>query len=378
MTHDTKETISMMVLTRVGYFNLAGVRELYDRAGSATTLMDHRLDVREVVPDASDKLVERLRDCDDHIRRAEEELEWTQRHGVSVLCLGDDCYPYRLAQCQDAPLVLYYKGTANLNQMRVVSIVGTRRCTVYGQDLVRRFMADFRSHCGNKLLVVSGLAYGVDIMAHRSALEQGFETVGVLAHGLDELYPPRHRDTARQMVGQGGLLTEYMTRTNADKVNFVRRNRIVAGMCDATILVESASHGGGLITCGIAQSYDREVFAFPGSVGLQYSEGCNNLIRKNGATLITSAMDFAESMGWQDNSLLERAQRQGIERSLFPDLTPDQQRIVDVLRKTNDVQLNILSNMTGLPVGKVSSEMFELELKGVARSLAGAVCHLIG
>ena len=200
----------------------------------------------------------------------------------------------------------------------------------------------------------------------------------MLAHGLDDLYPPRHRDTARQMVGQGGLLTEYMTRTNADKVNFVRRNRIVAGMCDATILVESASHGGGLITCGIAQSYDREVFAFPGSVGLQYSEGCNNLIRKNGATLITSAMDFAESMGWQDNSLLERAQRQGIERSLFPDLTPDQQRIVDVLRKTNDVQLNILSNMTGLPVGKVSSEMFELELKGVARSLAGAVCHLIG
>ncbi|MGI6222688.1 MAG: DNA-processing protein DprA [Prevotella sp.] len=378
MATDTKETIAMMVLSRVGYFNLAGIRELYDRAGSAVALMEHRKDVREVVPDASDKLVERMRDSEDHLHRAEEEWEWTQQHDVRVLCLGDDDYPQRLSHCQDAPLVLYYKGTANLNQMRVVNLVGTRRCTLYGQDLVRHFMADYRAHCGSRLLVVSGLAYGVDITAHRCALEQGFETVGVLAHGLDDLYPPRHRDTAKQMLSQGGLLTEYMTRTNADKMNFVRRNRIVAGMCDATILVESAEHGGGLITCGIAQSYGREVFAFPGNVGAEYSAGCNNLIRRNGAMLITSAMDLAEAMGWQDDNRLERAQKQGIERSIFPDLTPDQQRIVDVLQKTNDVQVNMLSHMTGLPVGKLASEMFELELKGVARSLPGAVCHLIG
>ena len=367
----------MMALTRVGYYNLTGILDFYKHAGSATAIIDHRKDVREVIPDASPKLVERIRDCEAHIHRAEEEYVWTQQHGVRILRWGDDEYPQRLAECADAPLILYYKGTADLNQIRVINIVGTRHCTIYGQDIVRHFIDGLREICGNRMLVVSGLAYGVDIAAHRNALEKGFETVGVLAHGLDDLYPPRHRETAKRMLTQGGLLTEYMTRTNADKMNFVRRNRIVAGMCDATVLVESAAHGGGLITCGIAQEYGREVFAFPGNINQEYSEGCNNLIRKNGATLITSAKDFAESMGWLDDRRLERAQKEGIERQMFPDLSPDQQRIVETLQKTNDLQVNMLSNMTGLSVGKVAAEMFELEMKGVARSLPGSVCHLL-
>lgn len=377
MDSSTKETIAMMALTRVGYYNLTGILDFYKHAGSATAIIDHRNDVREVIPDASPKLVERIRDCEAHIHRAEEEYEWTQQHGVRILRWGDDAYPQRLAECADAPLILYYKGTADLNQIRVINIVGTRHCTIYGQDIVRHFIDGLREICGNRMLVVSGLAYGVDIAAHRNALEKGFETVGVLAHGLDDLYPPRHRETAKRMLTQGGLLTEYMTRTNADKMNFVRRNRIVAGMCDATVLVESAAHGGGLITCGIAQEYGREVFAFPGNINQEYSEGCNNLIRKNGATLITSAKDFAESMGWLDDRRLERAQKEGIERQIFPDLSPDQQRIVETLQKTNDLQVNMLSNMTGLSVGKVAAEMFELEMKGVARSLPGSVCHLL-
>ena len=377
MESSTKETIAMMALTRVGYYNLTGILDFYKHAGSATAIIDHRNDVREVIPDASPKLVERIRDCEAHIHRAEEEYEWTQQHGVRILRWGDDAYPQRLAECADAPLILYYKGTADLNQIRVINIVGTRHCTIYGQDIVRHFIDGLREICGNRMLVVSGLAYGVDIAAHRNALEKGFETVGVLAHGLDDLYPPRHRETAKRMLTQGGLLTEYMTRTNADKMNFVRRNRIVAGMCDATVLVESAAHGGGLITCGIAQEYGREVFAFPGNINQEYSEGCNNLIRKNGATLITSAKDFAESMGWLDDRRLERAQKEGIERQMFPDLSPDQQRIVETLQKTNDLQVNMLSNMTGLSVGKVAAEMFELEMKGVARSLPGSVCHLL-
>ena len=377
MDSSTKETIAMMALTRVGYYNLTGILDFYKHAGSATAIIDHRKDVREVIPDASPKLVERIRDCEAHIHRAEEEYEWTQQHGVRILRWGDDAYPQRLAECADAPLILYYKGTADLNQIRVINIVGTRHCTIYGQDIVRHFIDGLREICGNRMLVVSGLAYGVDIAAHRNALEKGFETVGVLAHGLDDLYPPRHRETAKRMLTQGGLLTEYMTHTNADKMNFVRRNRIVAGMCDATVLVESAAHGGGLITCGIAQEYGREVFAFPGNINQEYSEGCNNLIRKNGATLITSAKDFAESMGWLDDRRLERAQKEGIERQMFPDLSPDQQRIVETLQKTNDLQVNMLSNMTGLSVGKVAAEMFELEMKGVARSLPGSVCHLL-
>ena len=377
MESSTKETIAMMALTRVGYYNLTGILDFYKHAGSATAIIDHRKDVREVIPDATPKLVERIRDCEAHIHRAEEEYEWIQQHVVRILRWGDDAYPKRLAECADAPLILYYKGSADLNQIRVINIVGTRHCTIYGQDIVRHFIDGLREICGNRMLVVSGLAYGVDIAAHRNALEKGFETVGVLAHGLDDLYPPRHRETAKRMLTQGGLLTEYMTHTNADKMNFVRRNRIVAGMCDATVLVESAAHGGGLITCGIAQEYGREVFAFPGNINQEYSEGCNNLIRKNGATLITSAKDFAESMGWLDDRRLERAQKEGIERQMFPDLSPDQQRIVETLQKTNDLQVNMLSNMTGLSVGKVAAEMFELEMKGVARSLPGSVCHLL-
>ena len=168
--------------------------------------------------------------------------------------MNDDRYPQRLKDCDDAPLILFYKGNANLNQQRVINIVGTRHCTPYGEDLIRRFITDLKQLSPN-VLIMSGLAYGVDIVAHRQALASGYETIGVLAHGLDDLYPRQHRETAARMIEQGGLLTEFLTRTNADKINFVRRNRIVAGMSDACILIESAAHGGGLITCDISQSY---------------------------------------------------------------------------------------------------------------------------
>ncbi len=225
--------------------------------------------------------------------------------------------------------------------------------------------------------MVSGLAYGVDIHAHRNALDCGYETVGVLAHGLDQLYPPRHRDTAKAMLSQGGLLTEFMTMTNADKPNFVRRNRIVAGMADATVLVESASKGGGLITTGIARSYNRDVFAFPGPVGAPYSAGCNNLIRDNGAALITCAEDFVKAMGWDDDVQLQKAKADGIERTLFPELDAEEQAIVTLLGKTNDLQANIISVKTSLPIHRITALMFQLEMKGVVRPMAGGVYHLL-
>ena len=203
------------------------------------------------------------------------------------------------------------------------------------------------------------------------------ETIGVLAHGLDTIYPSGHRDTAAKMVKQGGLLTEFPINTNADKVNFVRRNRIVAGMSDACIIVESAEKGGGLITTGIANSYGRDVFAFPGNIGLPYSVGCNNLIRDNKAQLITSAQDFVNAMGWENDAKLREAKKQGIERQLFPDLSADEQHIVDILTTTNDLQINLLSAKSGFAIGKVSSLMFTLEMKGMVKSMAGGVCHLI-
>lgn len=371
-----QEIISAIALTRISYFSLAELLELFRRVGSAEEIVAHSQHIRDLLPDASDRLTQAFTDIGEALRYAESELRTAESMGVRPLVMGDDDYPSRLLECPDAPLVLYYQGSASLNQKRVVSIVGTRRCTPYGQDLVRRFMSELRSLCP-QVLVVSGLAYGIDICAHREALAQGYDTVGVVAHGLDDLYPPSHRPTADQMLKQGGLLTEFPTCTRPDRLNFVRRNRIVAGLSDATLLVESAIRGGGLITTRIANDYGRDVFAFPGAVGAPYSEGCNDLIRRQGAGLIMSAKHFVEAMGWQNDAQLSEAQAQGIERQLFPELTADEQRVVAVLQRKNDLQINILSVQSGIAVGPLTALLFSLEMKGVVRTMAGGTYHLL-
>ena len=371
-----EEIFYAMALTRLTNFNFQQALELYKAAGSAQKLYEHRQDVGDMVEGCTPRLIDALKDWDDAMKRADFELKFMQEHGIRAISLMDDDYPRRLMECPDAPIVLYYKGNADLNQMKIISIVGTRHMTSYGQDMIRKFCRDLRSLCP-QVLIVSGLAYGVDINAHRQALENGFPTVAVLAHGLDQIYPYHHRDTAIKMLKQGGLLTEFMSQTNADKANFVRRNRIVAGCSDATIVIESAAKGGSLITAEIAQSYDRAVFAFPGNVGQPYSEGCNNLIRDNGAGLISSAEDFVKAMGWYDDSIRQQALADGIERELFPDLSPEEEQIVSLLRNTNDLQLNILSVKTGMPINKITAQLFQLEMKGVVKSLAGGMYHLL-
>ncbi len=373
---DQQEILNTIILTRLNYFSLAGMLELYRKVGSATTILENKNHIKDILPDASPKLVEALANTDEARKRAEVEMEYDQRYGIEPLCMNDDRYPQRLKECDDAPLVLFYKGNANLNQQRVINIVGTRRCTPYGEDLIRRFITDLKQ-LSPRVLIVSGLAYGVDINAHRQALANGYETVAVLAHGLDNLYPSHHRETALRMTEQGGLLTEFLTQTNADKINFVRRNRIVAGMSDACILVESAAKGGGLITTDISQAYGRDVFAFPGRIGDPCSEGCNNLIRKNGAGLITSAEDFVNDMRWQDDTTLMRAKQQGIERSLFPTLSAEEQTVVNVLSRNNDLQINVLSVQTNIAIGKLTALLFQLEMKGVVKTLAGGMYHLL-
>ena len=365
-----------IALTRIGHFSLASALYLYRTLGSGEEIYLHRNDIQDILPECSPRLLANLKDWSEPLKRAEVELEFCRDHNIRVLCLGDDNYPKRLEDCADAPVVLYYKGNANLNQSRVINIIGTRHCTMYGADFIRKFLRDLKALCP-EVLVVSGLAYGVDINAHQQALAVGYDTVGVVAHGLDYLYPAAHKDVAREMVNHGGLLTEFMTCTNADKGNFVRRNRIVAGMSDACILVESAAHGGGIITAGISFDYGREVFALPGRVGDHFSEGCNNAIRENKAILLTSADDFVKTMGWEDDALRIEAQKKGIERQLFPDLSPEQQRIVDVLTKSNDLQLNQLSVKTGIPIGDITSILFQMEMMGVVKPMAGGNYHLL-
>ena len=370
MTSDEK--YYSIALTRMVGFNQQMALQLYQTLGSSKAVYDHHNDIGDVMPDSTPRLREAMKNWDNALHRAAAEMEFVTKNSICVLTIGDADYPQRLCECPDAPLLLYYKGSAELNQQYILNIVGTRHCTTYGQDLIRRFIADLRTLCP-QVLVVSGLAYGIDVCAHRNALQQGFETVGVLAHGLDQIYPYAHRDTAAQMLKQGGLLTEYMSQTEALPNNFRQRNRIVAGISDGTILVESAIKGGGLITCRIAQEYGRDVFAFPGAVGMPYSEGCNKMIRNNTAALITSAADFLENMGWQTVQQKEET----IERQLFPDLTPDEQHVVSLLQQTNDLQLNIISVKTNIPIGQLTALLFSLEMKGVVKPLAGGTYHLM-
>lgn len=373
---ETEEILNAMTLARTDYFNLTGLRDLMAVAGSATRIMEAKDDIRLLLPEASPRLIAAFKKADEHRRKAEDELQWCLDNDILPLVMNSELYPQRLAECPDAPVVLYYMGNADLNRQRIISIIGTRHCTAYGQDLIKNFTRDLRAACP-ETIIVSGLAYGVDICAHRCALENGMDTIGVLAHGLDNIYPQLHRETATKMIKQGGLLTEFTSGTRAEKMNFVRRNRIVAGMSDATILIESAEKGGGLITTSIANSYGREVFAFPGNVGATYSAGCNNLIKTNKAMLITSAEDFVKAMGWENDAVLAKARKQGIERQLFPDMSPDEQRIVEILETTNDLQINMLAAKSGIAIGTLSSLLFTLEMKGVTKNLAGGVCHLI-
>ncbi|WP_337386242.1 DNA-processing protein DprA [Prevotella sp.] len=373
----TQETLYAMALTRINHFNLTTSLQLYRTLGSATAIMEHRHDIKAVLPCATPRLVEALKDISEPMRRAEEELAFDEAHNIVPLLMNDDSYPERLRRCEDAPLVLYYRGTSNLNNRHIISVVGTRHCTIYGQDIIRQFCADLKRMCPD-IIIISGLAYGVDINTHRAALKNGMETVGILAHGLDYLYPTAHRETATEMLNQGGLATEFMTGTNADKMNFVRRNRIIAGLADATIVVESAEKGGSLITANLAQDYARDVFAFPGNINLPYSKGTNKLIRENKAALITSADDFIYSMGWDNDTQLIKAKANGIERQLFPELNENEKKIVAVLQKNNDLQMNTICTQTGLPIPATSAALFNMEMLGVVKLMAGGMYHLLG
>lgn len=337
-----QETLYAIALAQLCRYSPTTALQLYKEGGSATTLMEHRHNIKTLFPNANTRLIETFRQADQALRQAEKELKYNIEHNIKTLLINDEDYPARLRECTDAPLVIFYKGTATLNPTHAIAIVGTRRCTTYGQDITRRFIKDLQNHCPG-ILIVSGLAYGIDICAHREALAEKNETIGVLAHGLDQLYPAHHKQTAQEMTKQGGLLTEFMTETQAEKMHFVQRNRIVAGMCDACIVVESGERGGSLITADIARSYDRDVFAFPGRVGDKTSAGCNRLIRDNVAALIQNADDLIKAMRWENINLLKQAKQTGIQPQLFPELTPDEQKIIKTLNEKNDQQMNTLA-----------------------------------
>jgi DNA processing protein len=302
--------------------------------------------------------------------RAEEELAFIGKHGIQPLFFLDREYPARLKQCHDAPMMLYYKGTANLNAIRIVALVGTRRATEYGRDMCNRIVEGLKDA---DVLIVSGLAYGIDTWSHKAALDSGMDTVGVLGHGLDRIYPYANRSLAEKMLSSGGLLCEYMSHTLPDRENFPMRNRIIAGMSDAVVVVEAGERGGALITADIANSYNRDVFAVPGRVGDPHSEGWNKLIKINKAALIQSAEDIIYLLNW-DKSAPEKKM---VQSSLFHEYSPEEMRVIEVLTEKGDMDIDALASATQMMPSRAASVLLNLEFGGVLRCLPGKVYHLL-
>lgn len=304
------------------------------------------------------------------LERAEQEIEFMNKNNVRCLFYLDEDYPKRLRACNDAPIILYTKGNIRLNENRVISMVGTRNATSYGKELCNTFIKAL-SERPYSALVISGLAYGIDVTVHKSCLKYGIPTVGVVAHGLDHLYPALHKSIAQKMMENGGLVTDFMNKTKIERQNFLQRNRIIAGMADVSIIVESAQKGGALVTADIASSYNRDVCAFPGKINDNYSRGCNQLIKNNSACLIETLEDLENQMGWETQLEIPSV----IQKQLFVELTNEEQKIIDCLRE-GEKMIDIICHSCQMPTGQVSSILLSLEFKGLIVSHPGKMYKL--
>lgn len=299
------------------------------------------------------------------MQKAEAELKFIEKNNIKVSPFYSSDYPFRLKQCHDAPVLLYSKGPASPGVRRVISIVGTRHATDYGKQLTYHLVRDLQPY---GVTVVSGLAYGIDAAAHKACLEFDIPTIGIVAHGLDRVYPYEHRNLAAQMTEQGALFTEFPSGVRPDRENFPKRNRIVAGLADVTVVIEAAVNGGALITADLAVSYDRDVFAFPGRVNDLYSVGCNELIRANKAALATSAADIVNAMNWEDNT----THKQAVQAQLFmPELTRDEEKIMGMLRSVEAASMDELSITLQIPQSRLAMGLLSLEMNGLIFAMPG-------
>ncbi len=366
MKSDLQYKIALALLPGIG-----GVlaRNLVAYVGSVEEIFTSSSKALCKIPGIGENTVRRIKNSE-VMSLAEREIEFIQKNNIGAAFYTDENYPRRLKNCIDSPILVFTKGSMNLNEERVVSIVGTRNATEYGRKVIDDLVAAFALR-NYRILIVSGLAYGIDVHAHRAALKNGIQTVGVVAHGLDRLYPSLHRETAKAMVENGGLVSDFPSGTKIDPQNFLKRNRIIAGLADATIVVESAEKGGALVTADIAASYNRDVFAFPGRAGDTYSRGCNQLIRRNGAALIENIDDLEYLMGWEP-----APKKKEVQTTLFVELKPEEQKVVDMLRGGNELFIDQIAAEFDLPVSRVSAMMLGLEFKNVIQALPGKMYRL--
>ncbi len=362
-----------MLLYQIGLTLLPGVgdvlgKKLVAYCGGVEAVFKQKKAALEKIPGIGDKLISSIL-TQNVLHRAEEEIAFIEKHNITPLFYLDKNFPELLKHCVDSPVLLYFKGNGSLNVPKIVSIVGTRKATDYGKAIVEKLIRDLKDY---NVLIVSGLAYGIDTCAHRGAMDNGLNTIAVLGHGLDRIYPYANRNLAAKLLEHGGLLTEFMSLTLPDRENFPQRNRIIAGIADATVVVEAARSGGALITAAIANSYSRDVFAIPGRVGDTWSEGCNMLIKDNRAALIQSGEDLALMMGWENNT----HNKPPVQRELFTELTEDEEKLVSTLRINGDMGIDEITLKSDMPASKVAAMLLNLEFSGIIRALPGKMYRL--
>ncbi len=346
-------------------------KRLIAYCGSAEAVLREKKAALQKIPGIGTMLAQEIAQ-QQLLQQAEEECRFLEKNNFQALCYTDSAYPQRLVQCEDGPIVLFVKGAIDFNQSKFLSIVGTRHATPYGLEWCENIVAQLAER-GHAPVIVSGLAYGIDVCAHKAALQNNLPTVAVMATGLDKIYPALHRPTATKIIEQNGaLVTDFLSGTNPDRPNFLRRNRIIAGLSDATLVVESGAKGGAMVTAELATSYNRDVLALPGRISDTFSKGCNALIRINKAALVESAADIEYALGWEQQTGVKQQQL-----PLFTALTPDEQSIVDLLKQAPET-IDVLCNATQIPMQRLSVLLFSMEMNGIVRTLPGKRYELKG
>ncbi len=305
-----------------------------------------------------------------YLKAAEAELKFIEANGISCLYFNDEDYPEKLKHCIDAPILLFQVGNINLKQQRIISIVGTRKITTYGKAFCEKLVAQLAPF---NPVIVSGFAYGTDITAQKMAIKHKLQTIGCLAHGLNQIYPRSHKKYMAQVEAYGGFLTDFWSTDDFDRNNFLKRNRIIAGISEATIVIESAEKGGSLVTADIANSYNRDVFAVPGRISDSQSMGCNNLIKYQHAHVLTNPMDVPYILNWE----LESDASKTIQKQLFVTLNAEEQQIYNYLKMIDKQLLDLIALECQMPIFKVASLLLNMELKGVVRPLPGKLFQLV-
>ncbi|WP_461533269.1 DNA-processing protein DprA [Sinomicrobium sp.] len=352
-------------------------KKLISRCGGARAIFEEKPRNLLGINGVGMRIVESIR-RKENLKAAEREMKFLEDQDIGYSYFEQDDYPERLKHCVDSPILLFRSGNADLNHKRVISIVGTRNITSYGKRFCEQFVADLASF---DPAVVSGFAYGVDITAHKAAMDCGLQTVGCLAHGLNQIYPKAHKPYMSGVESRGGFVTDFWSSSAPERENFLKRNRIIAGLSEATVVIESAAKGGALVTAGIAHSYQREIFAVPGRTDDRYSEGCNHLIRSQKAHILTSAEDLVYHLGWHREPLLARQEasgKQGRQVSLFPQLDSDEQKVYTFLSEHGREMLDIIALHCKTPVHRISSILIALEMKGLVRPMPGKLFEAVG